>query len=95
MIRYPQAGDCCIITDFDGVAKAIIRSTDVEIRRFAEVDEDFARAEGEGDLTLEWWREAHRAYFLRAHADTPEVVNDDLLVICERFEVVMVADSLA
>lgn len=86
----PKPGDCSVVTDFDGVAKAVIRTTHVEIKRFADVDEEFARAEGEGDLTLEWWRKAHRAYFLRMLKDTPELVNDDLLIACEHFEVVMV-----
>jgi uncharacterized protein YhfF len=63
----------------------------VEIRRFAEVDEDFARAEGEGDGTLSWWRNAHRDYFTRVLAGSSYEVDDKLEIACERFELVFAA----
>ena len=85
----PQVGDLSIVTDFDGVPRAVIRTTSVELKRFGDVDENFARAEGEGDLTLEWWRDAHYAFFTRVLAGTKVKIDDDLLIACERFEVVM------
>lgn len=84
----PQVGDYAVITDWAGNAAAIIRTTSVEIKRFAEVDEEFARAEGEGDLTLEWWRTAHRSYYETVLAGSHHVVDADLEVVCERFELV-------
>ncbi|MEP5939212.1 MAG: ASCH domain-containing protein [Erythrobacter sp.] len=84
----PQAGDLNVVTDFAGDAHAIIRTTSVELKKFSEVDAEFARAEGEGDLSLEWWRDAHRAYFTRVLAGTDIAVDDDLMIACERFEVV-------
>ncbi len=87
----PQPGDLNMVTDFAGGAHAIIRTTSVELRKFSEVDAQFARDEGEGDLSLEWWRKAHRAYFERVLADTDIVVDDDLMIACERFEVVFTA----
>ncbi len=86
----PQPGDLNVVTDFDGVAHAIIRTTSVEFKKFSEVGAEFARAEGEGDLTLEWWRDAHRAYFTRVLAGTDIKVDDDLMIACEHFELVMV-----
>ncbi len=53
---------------------------------FAEIDEDFALAEGEND-DLEGWRRDHRAYFERNGGWNP-----DMDLICERFEVVEVFD---
>lgn len=87
----PEAGDHAVITGWSGEAKAVIRTTSVEIRRFGDVDADFARAEGEGDLTLEWWRTAHRAYYQRVLAGSDHRIDDDLLIACERFEMVMAA----
>ena len=90
-LRVPEAGHYAVITDWSGRARAVIRTTSVEIRKFSDVDEAFAIAEGEGDLTLEWWSAAHRAYFERVLADSGHRVDDDLQIACERFEVVMLA----
>jgi uncharacterized protein YhfF len=38
----------------------IVETTEVTLRMYNEVDAEFAREEGEGDLSLEYWREAHR-----------------------------------
>ena len=84
----PQVGDYAVITDWAGEARAIIRTTSVEIRRFADIDESFAAKEGEGDLTLEWWRAAHYAYYQRTLAGSRYPVDGDLKIACEEFELV-------
>lgn len=84
----PQPGDYAIVTDGSGIARAVIRTRAVEIRRFGDVDEDFARIEGEGDRTLSWWRAAHESYYTRVLADTDHAVDDDLEVVCEQFDLV-------
>lgn len=86
----PQIGDFAIVLDWEGRAKAIIRTTSVEIRRFGDIDKTFAAKEGEGDLTLEWWRAAHVAYYKRILAGTAHRVDDDLEIACEEFELVLV-----
>ncbi|MGI9374594.1 MAG: ASCH domain-containing protein [Tsuneonella suprasediminis] len=85
----PQPGEYAIVTDWAGQARAVMRTTHVKIKRLGDIDEDFAVKEGEGDLTLTWWREAHDAYFTRVLADTPYTVDDDLQIACEEFEVVL------
>lgn len=87
----PQVGDYAIVTDWAGDAVAVIRTASVEVRRFGEIDEDFALAEGEGDLTLDWWRTAHRAYYENVLAGSRYTVNSDLEVVCERFDLVFKA----
>ncbi|TCK23818.1 uncharacterized protein YhfF [Ancylobacter aquaticus] len=82
----PQPGEFFLVTDWAGEARAVIRTISVEIRRFSEVDEEFARLEGEGDGTLAWWREAHLAYYRRVLAGSGHVVDGDLEIACERFE---------
>lgn len=88
-VPVPKPGDHAVVTDWAGEAQAVIRTVEVEIRRFGEVDEAFAREEGEGDLTLEWWRAAHRAYYARVLASSGIAVDDDLAIVCERFEAVL------
>ena len=41
----------------------LYQATKVEIRRFSEVPDEFALAEGEGDLTGDDFRESHRRYW--------------------------------
>lgn len=82
----PQVGDYAIVTDWAGNAVAVIRTASVEIRRLGDVDEDFARAEGEGDLTLDWWRTAHQAYYESVLAGSGYIVDANLEIVCERFE---------
>ena len=92
MAGYPVArtGDYAVVTDFEGVACAVIRTTTVEIRRLGDVDAQFAWDEGEGDRSLEWWREAHLAYYRRVLADSGIPVDDELMIACERFETLFV-----
>ena len=87
----PQVGDYSIVTDWAGKAVAVIRTASVEIRRFGDVDEDFARAEGEGDSTLDWWKTAHQAYYESVLAGSGYIVDANLEIICERFELVFKA----
>ena len=84
----PQPGDLSVVTDWSGRARCIIRTTSVEIVAFSEVDDEFARAEGEGDGSLAYWRQAHWAYFTRELASLGRLPADDMPVVCERFEVV-------
>ena len=81
----PTVGEVSVILDGAGVPRCAIRTTEVEIMPFGQVSEDFARAEGEGDLTYEWWRDAHEAYYRREGTWAP-----GMKVVCERFELVEV-----
>ncbi|EGF95440.1 ASCH domain-containing protein [Brevundimonas diminuta] len=81
----PTVGEISVILDGAGAPRCAIRTTEVEIMPFEQVSEDFARAEGEGDLTYEWWRDAHEAYYRREGTWAP-----GMKVVCERFELVEV-----
>ena len=89
--KVSQPGDYFVITDFAGQARAIIRMTSVDIVRFDDIDAKFAWDEGEGDRTLEWWREVHRDYYRRVLEGSDVIVDDDLMIACERFTTVFVA----
>jgi uncharacterized protein YhfF len=80
--RLPQVGDLSVVLDGDGNPLCVIRTTDVELRRFGDVDEEFAWTEGEGDRSLAHWRDAHIRFF----ASEGRPVNDDTEVVLERFE---------
>jgi uncharacterized protein YhfF len=84
----PRAGDFSVVTDWAGAARCVIRTTSVQVVAFDEVGEEFAAAEGEGDGSLAFWRDAHWAAFSREFEETGRSPSRDMPVVCERFEVV-------
>ena len=78
-------GERWIVLDGRGEPRCVIETTEVTYRRFNEVDASFARDEGEGDRSLAYWRDAHRAYFGRLGR-----FNEDMMLMCERFHLVEV-----
>jgi len=81
----PTIGDLSVVTLADGTPVAIIETTDLRLVPFGEVDADFAAAEGEGNLSLAFWRAAHPAYFGRVVARLGGRLDDATPVVCERF----------
>jgi uncharacterized protein YhfF len=85
--KMPKVGDYNIILDGKGSPKAVIRTTKIVIKPFNEVEEPFAHSEGEDDRTLESWRREHWKYWTRKGRKSGFTMKEDLLVICENFEV--------
>ncbi|KRF17895.1 hypothetical protein ASG90_06090 [Nocardioides sp. Soil797] len=79
----PTVGTLSIITDGAGMPRALITTTDVRIVPFGDVDAEHARLEGEGDLSLEHWRDVHHEFF----TETGGEVTDDTEIVMERFKV--------
>jgi uncharacterized protein YhfF len=52
------------------------------------VDEEFARAEGEGDLSLAYWRRTHKHFFSRSLPAIDREFSEDMPLVCERFRVI-------
>jgi len=84
----PKPGDISIVTDFEGRARCVIKTTAVTITPFNRVPESFALREGEGDKSLWYWREAHRRAFSRELEALGLSFSEDLLVVCEEFDMV-------
>ncbi len=84
----PQVGGHSVIVDGSQTAVCVIRTTDLTIKPFSEVDAAFAWDEGEGDRTLAGWRDAHRNFFTRTRAAHGLGFDDDELCVLERFAVV-------
>lgn len=84
----PKVGDFSIITNWAGVAQCIIRTTNIDIVPYKDVTEEFAATEGEGDKSLEYWRYCHWDYFSRNIKEIGRQPDENMLVVCEKFEVV-------
>jgi len=83
-----RPGEKSVILDGTGDPLCIIETTEVEIRRYDEIDERFAAEEGEGDLSLEYWREAHWEFFSRTLPGIGRKPSFDMPLVCERFRAV-------
>lgn len=85
----PYVGLMNVILDSDGIPRALIETTSVEIMPFDQVPEEHAYAEGEGDRTLEAWREIHERFWTH-YSDNPRGYEPDMPVVCERFRLIHV-----
>jgi uncharacterized protein YhfF len=84
----PRPGDFVLLLDGEGRPRFIWRTTEVTIKPLSQVDEAFAWDEGEGDRTRNWWLDAHRRYFGRQASREGFDLDDEILTVFERFEVV-------
>ncbi len=80
-----------VVTDFEGTPLCIIRTTEIRHLPFRDVDAGFAADEGEGDLSLEYWRRVHRDYFEKESAQLGFEFDETSLVCCERFKLQFVS----
>jgi uncharacterized protein YhfF len=78
----PVVGRQDIALNWDGTPALLIETIEVTLRRFCDVDADFALAEGEDD-SLSGWQAGHRVYFERNGGWEPE-----MMLVCERFRLV-------
>lgn len=83
-------GGVSVVTDGFGYPRVVLRSAQVRVMRFDEIDPEMAAGEGEGDLTYEDWRENHVTYFTSEAALHGLTFNDAAKISVERFEVLHV-----
>jgi len=69
-------GECLAMVDNDARHVATLHVTRVDISRFADVPDEFALAEAEGDLNAADFRASHMEYWTKVG----ETVNDDTLI---------------
>ena len=84
----PKRGDLSVVTDWTGTPLCVIQTTQVEIVAFDAVTAEFASVEGEGDGSLEYWRQAHAEAFTRECRRLGRTFSASMPVACERFNVV-------
>ena len=84
----PVVGGKTIILDGENRPLCVIETTDVVIEPFDDVDETFARREGEGFESVDDWRRAHWRYFSRRCAEIGKEPSEQIPVLCQQFRVV-------
>ncbi len=75
-----------VVTNFEGNPMCVLRTTELRVLQFNEVDEQFAFDEGEGDQSLDYWREVHWDYFSRRCVEIHKEPSNTMLINCERFK---------
>ena len=78
----PEVGRRDIALNWNGTPALVIETISVSLKKFCDVDEEFALAEGEND-SLEEWRNDHRDYFERNGGFELE-----MMLVCEYFKLV-------
>lgn len=84
-------GERLALVDDDLNRIAIVAVQRVETVPFDEVTWSFTQAEGEGDESLEEWREGHRQFW----TSEGEVIDDLTPVVLVWFELVLTSDATA
>ncbi|RLP88437.1 ASCH domain-containing protein [Micromonospora sp. BL4] len=89
----PEVGERAAVVDSEDRRVAVIETTEVRVLRLADVDLQHALDEGEGDESVAQWRAGHETFWhsaeVRAELGDPGfTVDDDTLVVTERFQLV-------
>ena len=77
-----HVGELLAIVDNDGKHVGTMKVTRVEVLRFADVPDELALAEAEGDMNAADFRASHLAYWTRVD----ETVTDNTLIVTVYFD---------
>ena len=83
----PQPGDLAIVTNWKGDARAVVKTTKVEIVKFKDISPAYAIIEGEGDKSLAYWKKVHWEYFANEMKPFGASPHEDMDLVCEYFEI--------
>jgi uncharacterized protein YhfF len=94
----PRIGQLAAVVDSAEHRVAAIEVTQVRVIRLADVDLQHVIDEGEGDESVAQWRAGHEAFWngpevRAAMRDFTFTVNDDTLVLAQRFRLVPTRDA--
>lgn len=82
----PKVGAFMILTDWNGKAKCIVRTTSVKLKPFFSITKEYVKMDGLGDKSLEYWKKYHWDYFSRELSPFNRVPRDSMIVVCVEFE---------
>ncbi|MFE6665463.1 ASCH domain-containing protein [Streptomyces sp. NPDC057697] len=97
--ELPPVGERSALIDSDGRETAVLELTEVRVLRLGDVDLQHAIDEGEGHTSVAEWRAAHERFWhgeemREALGDPGFTVDDDTMVVAERFRVVEPLDPV-
>lgn len=82
----PKIGAFTVVTNWEGEAQCIIRTTKVTLKPYFLIDASYAEKEGEGDKSLTYWKKVHWDYYTRELSKFNREPRESMIVVCEEFE---------
>lgn len=82
----PKIGDFTVLTDWKGEAKCILRTVAVRLKPFFSIRESYSKIEGEGDLSLAYWKKKYWDTYTKELEAFGRVPRESMIVVCEYFE---------
>jgi len=86
--QMPKKDEINIVTDWSGIAHCVIKTNKISILPFRKVTAEMAYTEGEGDRSLEYWRNGHINFFTRDLKSENIIFTEDLAIVFEEFEMI-------
>lgn len=87
----PESNQHIVLLDSQGTAVAVIQLLDVQTHPFEDVPESFAHKAGEGDRSLDTWKENQKPFFKRVLDEHALEFNTKVDILCVEFELVFAA----
>ena len=84
----PQAGDYSVILDSKDNAVCVIQTTRIYIAPYSSCSKEHAYKEGEGDRSLQYWKDVHEEFFTDEMKSLNKSFDENMLLIYEEFVVV-------
>ncbi|MDD6161129.1 MAG: ASCH domain-containing protein, partial [Oscillospiraceae bacterium] len=81
----PKEGAYSVVLDSADRAVCVIQTTRVYVTPFSQVSAEHAFKEGEGDKSLDYWRQVHRDFFIGELAAYGLTFDESMPVVCEEF----------
>ena len=85
-VSLPRVGNKYIVTNWVGNPRAIIETIKVQQVPFNKITPEFAKIEGEGDKSLNYWKKVHEAYYKREMKTNFEKFDENMIIVCEYFK---------
>jgi len=85
--EIPKIGDYSVILYENDEAVCVIKNYEVYITKFSDVTPFHAFSEGEGDLSLAYWKRVHRDFFTPDLEEFGLSLTEESMVVCEKFSV--------
>lgn len=84
----PEIGAYSIVQFDNDEAACIIQTTNITLKPFDEVDEEFAAKEGEGDLSLAYWKKVHRPFLGMDYEAINKPFDEKCICVLEEFRLI-------
>lgn len=82
----PKIGDFMVVTDWEGKAQCIVRTTGIKFKPFFNINEEDVQLEAEGDQSLAHWKETHWDRYTHELEPFGRVPRESMIVVWQEFE---------